>query len=98
MITDKEYADLAVDAGAVTRLQGYDEVRRELTDLRTLGASIHKTVAAALGAKAKEIDAKADAAFDGAAMYGAPFSQGRGEVASARREAYRVAARIVRGT
>jgi hypothetical protein len=72
-------------------------MRRELAELRTLGASIHKAVATALEARAKQIDAKADAAFDGAAMYGAPFSQGKGEAALARREAYRVAARIVRG-
>lgn len=73
-------------------------MRRELADLRTLGASIHKAVAAALEARAKELDAKADAAFDGAAMYGAPFPLGKADVASARRDAYRVAARIVRGT
>lgn len=91
-LTDEEYADLAADAGAVARLRGYDELRRESR------ADVDKAVAAALEARAKQIDAKADAAFDGAAMYGAPFSQGKGEAALARREAYRVAARIVRGT
>jgi hypothetical protein len=60
LITDEEYAALAADAGAVARLLGYDEMRRELAELRTFGASIHKAVAAALEARAKELDIAAD--------------------------------------
>jgi hypothetical protein len=79
---------------------GSGDAERPGANLRKLAsrsADTDKAVAAALEARAKQIDAKADAAFDGAAMYGAPFSQGKGEAALARREAYRVAARIVRG-
>jgi len=60
LITDEEYAALAADAGAVARLLGYDEMRRELAELRTFGASIHKAVAAAMEARAKELDIAAD--------------------------------------
>lgn len=59
LLTDAEYAALAADAGAVARLQGYDEVRRESR------ADTDKAIAAALEAKAKELDKYARDYFPG---------------------------------
>ena len=88
LITDAEYAALASDAGAVARLRGYDEVRREMDALRALGASIHKAVAAALEVRAVELDVAADTLDDYAESH-----EDR-----VRAESLRLAAHIVRST
>lgn len=96
---DSVRAKLAENAKQIVALvHERDEMRRELADLRTLGASIHKTVAAALEAKAKEIDAKAAAAIEASDKAEAMGDYQRANSDAGRWAAFQAAARIVRGT